>query len=90
LLSAVGYSTFTLDEIAQRNLLYQSFEEVSNNNLMGWMVYMAFDYPRTATCIEPNCPGSGNVLDHYGLWNTSYFPKLAVDAIRVSTGVSEE
>jgi hypothetical protein len=90
LLSAVGYSTFSLDEIAQRNLLYQSFEEVSNNRLMGWMVYMAFDYPRTATCIEPNCPGSGNVLDHYGLWNTSYFPKLAVEAIRISTGVADE
>jgi hypothetical protein len=90
LLSAVGYSTFALDEIAQRNLLYQSFEEVSNNHLMGWMVYMAFEYPRSATCIEPNCPGSGNALDHYGLWNTSYFPKLAVDAIRVSTGVADE
>jgi hypothetical protein len=90
LLSAVGYSTFSLDEIAQRNLLFQNFEEVRNNHLMGWMVYMAFDYPRIATCIEPNCPGDGNVLDHYGLWNASYFPKLAVDAIRVSTGVAEE
>lgn len=90
LLSAVGYSTFTLDEITQRNLLYQAFEEVSANQLLGWAVYMAFDYPRTATCIAPDCPGVGNVLDHYGLWNTSYFPKLAVDAIRVSTGVSEE
>lgn len=89
LLSAIGYSTFTLDEVTQRNLLYQAFEEVNQNELLGWMVYMAFDYPRTATCVEPDCPGSGNVIDHYGIWNTSYFRKLAVDAVEIMTGVQQ-
>lgn len=89
LLSAIGYSTFALDEIAQRNLLFQAFEEVEQNELLGWIVYMAFDYPRTVTCIEPDCPGSGQVIDHYGIWNTSYFRKLAVDAVEIMTRVQE-
>jgi hypothetical protein len=89
LLTAIGYSTFTLDEVTQRNLLYQAFEEVNQNHLLGWLVYMAFDYPRTATCIEPDCPGSGMVIDHYGIWNTSYFRKLAVDAVEIMTGIQE-
>ena len=89
LLAAIGYSTFSLDEIAQRNLLFQSFQEVAENDLLGWIVYMAFDYPRTATCIEPNCPGTGQVIDHYGIWNTSYFRKLAVDAVEIMTGIQE-
>jgi hypothetical protein len=89
LLTSIGYSTFTLDEVTQRNLLYQAFEEVHQNDLMGWVVYMAFDYPRTATCIEPDCPGTGMVIDHYGIWNTSYFRKLAVDAVEIMTGVQE-
>jgi hypothetical protein len=89
LLTAIGYSTFTLDEVTQRNLLYQAFEEVQQNALLGWLVYMAFDYPRTATCIEPDCPGSGLMIDHYGIWNTSYFRKLAVDAVEIMTGIQE-
>jgi len=87
LLAAVGYSTYQLDETSQRNLLYQTFEEVSHNDLLGWMVYMAFDYPRTVTCTPPDCPGEAQPINHFGLWNTSYFPKLAVDAVEVITGV---
>lgn len=90
LLSAVGYSTFQLDETVQRNLLYQALEEVQQNDLLGWVVFMAFDYPRTTTCIPPNCPGSGRTIDHYGLWNTSYFPKLSVEAVEVITRVRDE
>lgn len=80
LLSAIGYSTFSMDETAQRNLLYQSFGEVSTNGLAGWMVYMAFDYPTSVTCLEPNCPAPLSEINRYGIWNTSYFPKLALEA----------
>ncbi|MCA9913619.1 MAG: hypothetical protein KC496_09735, partial [Anaerolineae bacterium] len=85
-----GYSTYSLDETSQRNLLYQTFEEVRHNDLMGWMVYMAFDYPRTVTCTPPDCPGEAQPINHYGLWNTSYFPKLAVDAVERVTGVADD
>ncbi len=90
LLTGIGYSTFNLDETAQRNLLFQAFEEVANNEVAGWIVYMAFDYPTFATCIEPNCPGEVSAVNRFGLWNTSYFPKLAVDAVEYITGVSNE
>ena len=82
LLSAIGYSTFDLDETAQRNLLFQALEEVGFNDLAGWMIYMAFDYPSSVTCIEPNCPAEQTSVNYYGIWNTSYFPKLAVDAVK--------
>lgn len=89
LLTAIGYSTFSVSDVTQRNLLFQAFEEVEQNGLMGWMTNHAFDYPRTVTCIAPDCPGSGSELNQYGLWNTGYFPKLAVEAVRIATGVDE-
>lgn len=82
LLSAIGYSTFDMDETAQRNLLFQGIEEVRNNQLAGWAIYMAFDYPTSVTCIDPDCPTKPASLNYFGIWNTSYFPKLAVDAIK--------
>lgn len=86
LLTSIGYSTHLLDEIAQRNLLYQSLEEVSNNRLAGWVIYLAFDFPRDVTCTAPDCPGEERDINRYGLWNTSYFPKLAVDGVKRVTG----
>ncbi|RMG80140.1 MAG: hypothetical protein D6712_18535, partial [Chloroflexi bacterium] len=81
-LAGVGYSTFTLDETAQRSLLFQILEAAELNQFAGWAIWMAFDYPLTVTCYEPNCPSEDSPLHHYGLWNTSYFPKLALDAVR--------
>ncbi len=89
LLSAIGFSTFDIDETAQRNLLFQAMEEVQNNELAGWALYMAFDYPTSVTCQEPNCPADATSINFYGIWNTSYFPKLAVDAVKRVTGVIE-
>jgi len=89
LLSAVGYSTFNVSEVVQRNFLFQTFEAIENNNLMGWMVFQAFDYPRSVTCIAPDCPSPAQPLNQYGIWNTGYFPKLALEAIHIRTGVEE-
>ena len=86
LLSAVGYSTYEMEEIIQRNTLQQALEAGENNGLAGWVVWTAFDYPLTATCSEPNCTSTDSADHHYGLWNTSYFPKLAVDVIEMMTG----
>jgi len=89
ILSAIGFSTFDIDETAQRNLLFQAMEEVRNNDLAGWGIYMAFDYPTSVTCKEPDCPAEPASINYYGIWNTSYFPKLAVDAVERVTGVVE-
>jgi tetratricopeptide (TPR) repeat protein len=86
-LTAIGYSTNALDETTQRNLIYQSLAEISNNQLSGWLVYMAFDYPTSVTCIPPNCPATISDINRFGVWNTSYFPKLTLEALeRVMQG----
>jgi hypothetical protein len=90
LMTAIGYSTHSLDEVAQRNLLYQSLEEASNTRLAGWVIYLAFDFPRTVTCTPPDCPGEEKEINRFGLWNTSYFPKLAVEAVMRVTGVEAQ
>lgn len=89
LLASIGYSTFDISDINQRNFLFQAFEEVEQNGLMGWMVNHAFDYPLTVTCTLPDCPGEAAAINQYGLWNTGYFPKLAIEAVRLATGVDE-
>ncbi len=89
LLSAVGYSTYQADDLSQRNALQQALEAAENNGLAGWVVWAAFDYPLTATCIEPNCPSADSADHHFGLWNTSYFPKLTVDVIELMMGGDE-
>lgn len=90
IISALGYATFEMDELAQRDNLYRAFEAIQRNELAGWAVWTAFDYPLTAFCIEPNCPAQDSPANRFGIWNTSYFPKRALDAIRLATGVAQE
>lgn len=89
-LSEVGYSTFEFGEIEQRDRLFRVFDIADNTGLVGWTVSWAFDFPRTVTCTPPDCPGEAQALNQYGLWNTGYFPKLALDAIYAQTGVVVE
>lgn len=88
LLAWVGYSTYeTEDETTQRDDLFQIFEAVQRNRLAGWVVWTAFDFPLNATCnTAPECISEDSELHHYGLWNTSYFPKLAIQAVKQITG----
>jgi hypothetical protein len=87
LLAAVGYHTLDGDEVAQRDRLQHAIEAAERNLLAGWVVWTAFDYPLTAACIEPNCPGERGPDNHYGIWGTSYFPKPAVEVIRRAAGL---
>jgi hypothetical protein len=90
LLASVGYNTFDLDEIGQRQAYQRAFEAVEQNRLVGWIVWTAFDYPLDLLCEEPNCPAPDGPSNRYGLWNTSYFPKRALDAVELATGVRDE
>lgn len=73
LLTTIGYPTINGDEVQQRNQLYDALIAAENNQLLGWSIYTAFD-PLDTSCTERSC-------QRYGLWNTSYFPKLALDVI---------
>jgi hypothetical protein len=88
LLAAVGYSTYEMDELSQRQALQQALEAVERTGLSGWVVWTAFDYPLSVVCVEPNCPAEDGPEMHFGLWNTSYFPKRALDVVRLMTGAT--
>ncbi|MBC7870293.1 MAG: cellulase family glycosylhydrolase [Chitinophagaceae bacterium] len=88
LLAEFGFNTFTIDELAQRLAYQRALEAVQRNNLAGWVAWTAFDYPLTVLCDEPTCPGEDGPDNRYGLWNTSYFPKRAIEVIEQATGVS--
>ncbi|MCB9453408.1 MAG: cellulase family glycosylhydrolase [Anaerolineaceae bacterium] len=88
LLSATGTSTYESDERAQADALRQALDAVERNTLAGWLVWTAFDFPLATTCIEPDCPSPDSPEHHFGLWNTSRFPKLAVEVIQMETGAN--
>lgn len=85
-LSAFGYDTMTYDEIGQRQAYQRALEAVNANDLAGWIAWTAFDYPLTALCMEPECPAERSPAHQFGLWNSGYFPHLALDAILAVTG----
>ena len=87
LLGSMGYSSLYYDEIGHRQAFQRAFEAAERNGLVGWVVWTAFDFPLNVTCIEPDCPGEIAPINTYGLWNTSYFPKRALDAVEQATGV---
>jgi hypothetical protein len=86
LLAAIGYSTMTLNESQQRTGLQLALQAVRNTGLGGWVIYSAFDYPTNVFCETPDCTAEDRPDFHYGLWNTSYFPKLSLDAVILTTG----
>jgi hypothetical protein len=88
LLTGIGYSTYTLTEAEQRTGLQLALQATRTNGLAGWMIYTAFDVPLSLTCTpteaQPACPDGPDY--HFGLWNTSYFPKLSLDVVLLTTG----
>jgi hypothetical protein len=48
-------------------------------NLLGWLVWAAFDFPLDATCIRPACPSQDNAEHHFGLWFPDYTPKPVIE-----------
>lgn len=85
-LTAFGYNTFDMDELGQRQAIQRAIEATRQNNLAGWLIWTAFDYPLNVLCTEPDCPAVDSARNRYGLWNTSYFPKRALDAVHLVTG----
>ncbi len=77
LLEEFGYSTFRMNEDEQARNIYEGILAAEQNNLAGWLVWTAFDFPLDATCIRPACPSLDNAEHHFGLWQTDYIPKPA-------------
>ncbi|GAB5494481.1 MAG: hypothetical protein Phog2KO_46960 [Phototrophicaceae bacterium] len=82
LLQEVGYATFMRSEEDQAIILADVLETAENTNLLGWLIWTAFDFPREATCYPSPCQSVNNQEHYFGLWNSDYSPKLAVAIIR--------
>lgn len=82
LLQEVGYATFTRSEEQQAEILEEVLSTAENTNLLGWLIWTAFDFPREATCYPSPCQSVNNQEHYFGLWTSDYRPKLAVEVIR--------
>lgn len=83
LLQEVGYSTFSRSEQEQADALDEVLSATEESDLLGWLVWAAFDFPREASCFPSPCRSQNNQEHYFGLWRSDYTPKLAVDVIRL-------
>ena len=81
LLQEFGYSTLTMDPVAQATLITDVIHGVEQAHAAGWLIWTAFDFPTDATCMPPNCPSVDNAEHHFGLWSAGYTPKLVVNLL---------
>lgn len=89
LLGEIGYSTHDgVSAKDQANALRAAIEISEQNELLGWMIWTAFDFPLTATCHPSPCHSIDNAEHHFGIWTVDYRPKPAVDVIRQFSGGS--
>jgi len=78
LIEEVGYSSYGGQEARQTTSLSSVLPMADKEQTLGWLVWVAFDYPLDVTCIPPACPSKDNGEHHYGLWRTDYTPKPVV------------
>lgn len=84
LLQELGYPARSGNRAAladQANKLEAAIRAAENANLLGWLLWTAFDFPTDATCIPPACPSADNAEHHFGLWTVDYTPKPAVQVL---------
>ncbi len=83
LLEEVGYSTYGgSSPEAQAQALASAIAASEEADLLGWMIWTAFDFPLTATCYPAPCESSDSQEHHFGIWYSDYRPKPALEAIR--------
>jgi hypothetical protein len=81
LLEEFGFSTFRVSEEEQAQLIGDNIRMAAEHELLGWLVWTAFDFPLDATCIPPACPSRDNAEHHFGLWGMDYGAKAAVEVV---------
>lgn len=87
LLQEVGYSTLhaNITPQVQADLLETIFQTTDEYDLLGWMIWTAFDFPITATCYPSPCQSPDNQEHYFGIWTIDYSPKPAVALIQQYT-----
>ena len=85
LLEEVGYSTKTMTDDEQANEFAEVLQTAHDENLLGWLIWTAFDFPRTATCLPEPCESVDNLEHYFGIWRTDYTPKPSLSVIQQFT-----
>ncbi len=86
LLEEIGYSSYGATYDRQAAQFRDTLTAAEKSSLLGWLVWTAFDFPTSATCIPPACPGKENSENNFGLWRADYSPKPALAVIRQIIG----
>jgi hypothetical protein len=81
LLEEFGYSTYRVSPEEQSRMIVEAVRVSDAENLLGWLIWTAFDFPLDATCIRPACPSQDNAEHHFGLWYPDYTPKPIIQAL---------
>ena len=83
LLQEVGYSTLhaNITPQVQADLIETIIQTSEAQNLLGWMIWTAFDFPITATCYPSPCESPNNAEHYFGIWTVDYAPKPAIEKI---------
>ncbi len=82
LLEEFGYSTYTMTPEEQSRHIQQVIETAESQNLAGWLVWTAFDFPLDATCAPSPCLSADNAEHHFGLWYADYTPKPSINHLQ--------
>ncbi len=80
LLQELGYPARAGNPAAlteQARKLEAALQTAEAADLLGWLLWTAFDFPTDATCVPPACPSADNAEHHFGIWTADYAPKPA-------------
>ncbi|GAB4550277.1 MAG: hypothetical protein OHK0023_15950 [Anaerolineae bacterium] len=89
LLQEVGYPARQIYPESTANAaarLKAALDVAESQKLLGWLVWTAFDYPTSATCIPPACPSADNAEHHFGLWTVNYQRKAMAEMLAARLG----
>ena len=81
LVQEFGYSTFRMTPDEQAENIRQIILESQTQDLLGWMIWTAFDFPLDRSCFPSPCLTEDNAEHHFDIWNSDYTPKPALDAL---------
>lgn len=81
LLGEFGFSTYNITEPEQAQNIGALIDIAESSNLLGWMVWTAFDFPLEATCWPQPCVDAENHEHHFGLWYSDYTTKPAAQVV---------
>ncbi|MEO0562162.1 MAG: cellulase family glycosylhydrolase [Chloroflexota bacterium] len=79
LLQEFGFTTWDLSEDVHATAIRDVVRlvEYERPDVLGWMVWTAFDFPLTATCYPGDCISADNREHHFGLYYPDGTPKPA-------------